>query len=303
MPRSSRVTVVALVALLAVLAGTAWALLPGTTTSGQDATASPVPAPHSIYAALGESFTAQSGSAQYNSQPCERAPGTYPVLVARDLRLDLTNLACSGADSADLITTTQLGALGPQVTEVPTHARLVTILIGLDDLGVSPFRFITELAACQAGNATRPAAVTCQALPDMQAEPLQAQVSAVGTNLAAALAWLHHHRPGAAVYVLDYPAVIGTAVCPTTDRLLTPTDAALYRSVLSELNRVATTAAAAARVRLVDLHQPSLTGAGCPAWLNPPTDTAMFPLHPSAAGEQAIATSVVQAVRQRAGHS
>jgi lysophospholipase L1-like esterase len=295
---SGRVVAAVLVVLLAVLAVTVWAVLPGTTASGQDATADSVPAPHAIYAALGESFTAQSGSALYNSEACERAPGTYPTVIARALRLDLTNLACSGADSADLVTETQPGAPGPQVTEVPSDARVVTILIGLDDLGVSPFRFITELAACESGNTTRPVPASCQDLPDMQAQPLNAEVSEAGTNLAAALAWLHGHRPHAAVYVLDYPAVVGTTSCPTTKASLTPADADLYRSVLADQNRVVVADARAARVGVVDLFPASLTSTGCPAWLNPATDTAMFPLHPSPSGEAAIAAAVERAVRR-----
>jgi hypothetical protein len=259
--------------------------------------------PHdSAYVALGESFTAQSGNPEYNRQPCERAPGTYPTLVAQALHLDLTNVACSGADSADLLTQTQTGSAGPQVMQVGSHTRLVTILIGLDDLGVSPYRFITELAACEAGNSTRAVERTCQTLPDMSAAPLEAQVSAAGTNLAAALAWLHSHRPRTEVYVLDYPAVVGTPACSVNEYLV-PADAVLYRSVLAQLNRVLAADASAAHVAFVNLYRPSLTSGGCPNWLTPPTATTVFPLHPSASGLKGMAATVERAVRRGEGPS
>lgn len=268
--------------------------------------AAQTPPRHALYVALGESFTAQSGNPEYNREPCERAPGTYPTLVARALHLDLTNVACSGADSADLSSQTQPGSAGPQVTEVGTHVRLVTILIGLDDLGVFPYRFITELAACEAGNSTRPVEQTCQALPDMEAAPLEAEVSAAGKNLAMALAWLHRHRPRAEVYVLDYPAVVGTAACSANEYLV-PADAVLYRSVLEQLNGVVAADASEASVGFVNLYRPSLTPGGCPHWLAPPTATAVFPLHPSSSGLEAMAATVESAirhgVRRSKGHS
>ncbi len=245
--------------------------------------------------ALGESFTAQSGSPLYNRGPCERAPGTYPDLVARRLRLTVINLACSGASSADLLTTTQPGAGGPQVTEVPGGARVVTVLIGLDDLGAAPFRFIGELSGCQAGNAAAGRQSSCRSLPGMAPSALGAAVQEAGANLATALAWLRAHRPSVRVLVLDYPAVLGARSCPA-DGHLVASDAVAYRAVLDQLNAVLRSAATAAHDAFVDLYTPSLGPDGCPDWLTPPTSTAVFPSHPSAAGQAAMAAVVARAV-------
>jgi lysophospholipase L1-like esterase len=252
------------------------------------------------YVALGESFSAQSGKPVYNEKPCERAPGTYPALVARKLDRVAVNLACSGASSADLLTARQPGAAGPQVEEVAPRARVVTILIGLDDLGAAPFRFIGELSGCQAGNAAAGRVHSCQSLPGMTGPALGRAVSQAGRNLAASLSWLHRHRRAARVLVLDYPAVLGAQGC-SADRYLVASDVVVYRSVLDQLNAVIRADAATARDPFVDLYGPSFGPQGCPDWLTPPTATTVFPSHPSAFGEVAMATLVARAVARTLG--
>lgn len=274
-------------------------------TAGTAAAGSPVPASRptprgASYFALGESFSAQSGNPVYNQRPCERAPRTYPVLVARKLHLVVDNLACSGASSADMLTDSQPGATGPQVKEVGLHARVVTVLIGLDDLGAAPFRFIGELSGCQLGNATAHGVRSCQSLPGMTAPALRRAVSGAGRNLASSLRWLHRHRPTARVLVLDYPAVLGANGC-SADRYLVASDVVLYRSVLDQLNAVIRADAATTHDALVDLYGPSVGSHGCPDWLTPPTATAVFPSHPSAAGEAAMTTLVARAVVRSMG--
>jgi hypothetical protein len=271
-------------------------------TAGMAAAGSPGPTPRGAsYAALGESFSAQSGNPVYNEKPCERAPRTYPALVARKLHLVANNLACSGASSADLLTDSQPGAGGPQVEEVGLHSRVVTILIGLDDLGAAPFRFIGELSGCQLGNATAHGVRSCQSLPGMTAAALRPAISQAGHNLASSLRWLRRHRPAARVLVLDYPAVLGPHGC-SADAYLTASDVVLYRSVLDQLNAVIRADAATAHDAFVDLYGPSVGSHGCPDWLTPPTATAVFPSHPSAAGEAAMTTVVARAiVRSLAG--
>ena len=274
-------------------------------TAGMAAAESPAPAsrptPRSAsYFALGESFSAQSGNPVYNQKPCERAPWTYPALVARKLHLVVDNLACSGASSADLLTDSQPGAAGPQVKEVGLHARVVTVLIGLDDLGAAPFRFIGELSGCQLGNATAHGVRSCQSLPGMTDPALRRAVSQAGRNLAASLRWLHRHRPTARVLVLDYPAVLGANGC-SADRYLVASDVVLYRSVLDQLNTVIRADAGTAHDAFVDLYGPSVGSHGCPDWLTPPTATAVFPSHPSAAGEAAMTTLVARAVVRSRG--
>jgi lysophospholipase L1-like esterase len=294
----------ALVLTFGVLILTAGVLGVGPT-DGMAAAGSPVPTSRSTpnggsYVALGESFSAQSGNPVYNKEPCERAPGTYPALVARKLDLVMDNLACSGASSADLLTDTQLGAAGPQVKEVGPRAGVVTILIGLDDLGAAPFRFIGELSGCQAGNATAHRVRSCQSLPGMTDAALGSAISLAGRNLASSLGWLHRHRPDARVLVLDYPAVLGTSGC-SADRYLVASDVVLYRSVLDQLNAVIRADAVTAQDAFVDLYGPSVGSHGCPDWLTPPTATSVFPSHPSATGEAAMTAVVARAVARALG--
>ena len=114
---------------------------------------------------------------------------------------------------------------------------MATVLIGLDDLGAAPFRFIGELSGCQLGNALAHRVRSCQTLPAMTAPALGGAVSQAGRNLASSLAWLHRHRPTTRVLVLDYPAVLGAEDCSADDYLVA-SDVVLYRSVLDRLNAV-----------------------------------------------------------------
>ncbi len=177
---------------------------------------------------------------------------------------------------------------------------MVTVLIGLDDLGDAPFRFIGELSGCQLGNATAHRVRSCQSLPGMTAPALGRAISQAGRNLTYSLGWLHRHRPGARVLVLDYPAVVGAAGC-SADRYLVASDVVLYRSALDRLNTVIRADAATAHDAFVDLYGPSVGSHGCPDWLTPPTATSVFPSHPSAAGEAAMTTVVARAIVRSLG--
>ena len=106
----SGITVLVLIISTAMLS----AVLAGGVAAAGSPTSTPHPVSTASYVALGESFSAQSGNPVYNEKPCERAPGTYPALVARKLDRIVVNLACSGASSADLLTARQPGAAGPQ---------------------------------------------------------------------------------------------------------------------------------------------------------------------------------------------
>ncbi len=288
-----------LAVLIASTGGLAVGPIGGVAAAGFPAPTSPL-ASGASYVALGESFSAQSGSPIYNKKPCQRAPGTYPALVARMLDRVVANVSCSGASSADLLTVRQPGAAGPQVEEVGPRARVVTILIGLDDLGAAPFRFIGELSGCQAGNAAAGRVRSCQSLPGMTAPTLGRAVSQAARNLTASLSWLRRHRPAVRVLVLDYPAVLGARGC-SSDRYLVASDVGLYRSTLDQLNAAIRDDAATAHDPIVDLYGPSFGSHGCPDWLTPPTATSVFPSHPSAFGEVAMATVVARAVARALG--
>ncbi|MFI0898573.1 SGNH/GDSL hydrolase family protein [Streptomyces sp. NPDC020983] len=89
------------------------------------------------YVALGSSFAAgpsippiqsSSGAAE-----CQRSGNNYASIVARDIGAKLTDVTCSGATTANILTTNQ-GSRPPQINAVNSATDLVTITIGGNDI-------------------------------------------------------------------------------------------------------------------------------------------------------------------------
>jgi lysophospholipase L1-like esterase len=163
---------------------------PATTTPATTTPATTKPTPTSTaagavhYVALGDSFSAGTGSGD-NSGSCDRSDRAYPALWARaHASATFTSVACAGATVAD-VTSSQLPALTPDAT-------LVSLTIGANDIGFGPI-----LRAC-----ILHAAPTCQST-------LATAEQSARTDLAASLPRLltaiHARAPRARIVVLGYP--------------------------------------------------------------------------------------------------
>lgn len=97
--------------------------------------ATPTSAASTAYVALGDSFSAGTGT-RAPVDGCYRSTYGYPALLADRLRLTLDYQACSGATTAD-VHANQLGTLG-------TGTGFVTMTIGGNDVGFADV--ITECA-------------------------------------------------------------------------------------------------------------------------------------------------------------
>jgi lysophospholipase L1-like esterase len=243
------------------------------------------------YESVGDSFTAMDGNGKWNKLPCEIAPSTYSSLVATQHSYSYSVLACSGASTNNLLEKTQSGATAPQLDEISPKATVVTILMGLNDLGDPGFRFVLELAGCELRNETSPTRQRCQSEPDMNESTLEAQIAKASAELAAGLAWLHQHRPNTRVILLSYPAISPTSACPS-NYYLTSGDVALYSKVVTDLNAAIANDAAAAGDQFTDLYKPSLDAHGCPTWVAPGWATTGIPDHPTATGVRQMAASI-----------
>lgn len=89
------------------------------------------------YVAMGSSFAAgpsippvQSSS---GAAACSRSANNYASIVARDTGANLTDVTCSGATTANILTTNQ-GSQPPQINAVNSGTDLVTITIGGNDV-------------------------------------------------------------------------------------------------------------------------------------------------------------------------
>lgn len=110
---------------------------PGAPGAGADSRTGAVSAPaaDTTYVALGDSFSAGTGT-RASTGDCYRSPYGYPALIATAQGLDLDYQACSGATTADV--------LNHQVGTLTAETDLVTMTIGGNDLGFSDV--ITECA-------------------------------------------------------------------------------------------------------------------------------------------------------------
>lgn len=89
------------------------------------------------YVAMGSSFAAGPSIPPVQSSggaaACMRSSNNYASIVARETGANLTDVTCSGATTANILTTNQ-GAQPPQINAVNSGTDLVTVTIGGNDV-------------------------------------------------------------------------------------------------------------------------------------------------------------------------
>jgi lysophospholipase L1-like esterase len=283
------------------------------------------------YVALGDSYAAGHGLVPTTGKPvraCDQSAANYPHRVASTLGLHLTDASCSGAVSADLVSTPQkLGreTAPPQSTALSAKTRVVTITIGGNDLG-----FVDAAQSCLALSPDGPILTTgkptCQAsFVKNGVDTLRAKAEGqVHTALARAFASVKAKAPNAKVFVVGYPALFpdtahtpkegcftGSASGVLMNFVLagtypyTNTDVAYLHSVQADLDLATRTAALAAGFDYIstlagsEAHTPC-AGASVP-YVNAITlQSKEFSftvkdgaLHPNARGQAYLAASVI----------
>ena len=123
------------------------------------ASASTAPRHHhrTVLAALGDSYSSGEANPPFDPSAgsCDRSPQAWPLLAAATLRWTATNLACSGAQTKDVV-----NPYKDQPAQVDALAALrprpgvVTITIGGNDAG-----FGTTLGACVAADCVATGAI------------------------------------------------------------------------------------------------------------------------------------------------
>jgi lysophospholipase L1-like esterase len=252
------------------------------------------PPPGSRYVAMGSSFAAGPGVGEPAETPktrCDRSADNYARLLARALRLTLTDVSCGGAT-----TTHVLGGwdeLPAQIDAVTADTRLVTVTIGGNDVG-----YVGRLiaASCKArGNAPlggpggRPCFVLAPATEQAWAE--------LDRNLRRIVAEVRRRAPGARLVFVDYLTLLPErgrcAATPLSDE-----DAEALRAVAE---RLAALTADAAQQGGADILRASSLSRGhdpCAAapWTTgfPSADQSWSfpPYHPNAAGMRAVADAL-----------
>ena len=264
------------------------------------------------YVALGDSYTAGLGVPEPAGAVagCGQSTSSYPRLVARALRLDLTDMSCSSATIADMTTAqpTGQGTNPAQLSALSSGDALVTVSIGGNDIGlIGIITKCTELDLIPALIPGRSSTLTpCEDYyTSGGADQIQQRIRAVSGNLAELLTQISERAPHARVYVVGYPDLLPAAGGGGRCRGalgITAGDIVFLNKEEVRLNGVLDQVARAAGDRYVDTYTPSEGHDACSApgsrWLEPLMPSSLAaPLHPNVVGERGMAGAVVAAVK------
>ncbi|MGW6793184.1 ricin-type beta-trefoil lectin domain protein [Streptomyces chartreusis] len=243
------------------------------------------------YVAMGSSFAAGPGipptQDSGGASACSRSGVNYPSIVTREIGANLTDVSCSGATTANVLTTSQSGQ-PPQVQAVTAETRVVTVTIGGNDVN---YLGSINAYSCQTGGGTNCGTVDRNAIN--QTFP------ALAGRIENVVKAIHGAAPQAHVYLVNYFTLLPTSgVCANVP--LTDDQATFERSIASRLAEATATAATATGATLVDLAAASRGHDACSAspWVEsyrPAAGRATY--HPNEAGMRAAATLIQSALQ------
>jgi len=187
----------------------------------QAATPAASPVAGARYVALGDSYSAGFGLLPYSQQPapgCFQALEDYPHRLAAQLQLQLTDVSCSGAATANIIDTPQTtitgeGTAPPQSEALDASTELVTITIGGNDLDLTGVAASCVALGADGPLLSDPERNDCRSIyqpdpDDPGGDSLLARLSGtVEPAIGAAFAQIRSKAPNARVFVIGYPAV------------------------------------------------------------------------------------------------
>ncbi|KND39481.1 SGNH/GDSL hydrolase family protein [Streptomyces acidiscabies] len=258
------------------------------------------------YVALGDSYTAGPKIPGQAGVPagCQRSDRNYPAVVARHLKVPLTDVSCTGATIDDLTAAqnTEDGSNAAQFSALNEETRLVTLGIGGNDIG-----FATTITECvklgvryQMGSllSSKGDSAPCREKYDAE---VGRKIDALGGKLAGALAEVGRRSPDAKVYVVGYPAVFPEQGDSCGRLGLAPGDVAFLREQERRLNSALKKAASGAGASYVDTYKPSEGLGACAGkgvrWIEPLMPAApAAPVHPNEKGEAGMAAAVLGVV-------
>ncbi|MBF6546895.1 SGNH/GDSL hydrolase family protein [Nocardia brasiliensis] len=277
------------------------------------AAAQPTAPAYREYVSLGDSFTADVLTAippttEFAPFNCDQSATNYPRLVAAALSVPVFHDAsCGGAKTADLTApqTVPLGTNPPQLDRLTRTTDLVTLSIGGNDLGLQ--ELIPQCLSPAALLPGLPAGDGCAArLTAAGGDPIETRTRATEPEIAATIDRIRQRAPHARILLVNYLDALPATGCvpelPATD-----VDAAYLRAKLVRLNTMLAHVAANTGVQLVDTFAATAGHDVCRApevryvegllpfsARNP--QLVAFPFHPNAAGAQAQARAVLDAI-------
>lgn len=263
------------------------------------------------YVALGDSFAAFGPVAAATTGPegCLRSSANYPALVAELLEsAEFVDASCGGAQTTDM-TARQIVETPPQFDALTPGTDVVTLSIGGNDIGFGDIAHcvMTTRADSRAdpradagaggGGAGIGGAAPCR---DRLDAPVTDALDALPSKLDAVYAGIRARSPEARVVATGYmPLVPAHGACEFVTAM-NPGDVTWTRYVTERVNLIVAEAAARAGADLVlprDAEQRSACAPASERYTDfTGTDTGSHPMHPTAAGQRAMAHAVAAAI-------
>lgn len=238
------------------------------------------------YVAMGSSFAAgpsippvKEGSV---AAACSRSNNNYASIVARDTGAKLTDVTCSGATTANILTASQ-GGQSAQINAVKSTTRLVTVTIGGNDVN---YLGSVVSYSCQNKGEANCGTVSTSAI--------DTALGAVSGRIQNVVKAVHKISPQARVLLVNYMTVLpDSGTC--TGVPLTASQLAYERTVASRLADATAAAATVTGATLVNVAAASHGHDACAStpWVEkykPASGRATY--HPNEAGMKAVASLV-----------
>jgi len=249
------------------------------------------------YVALGDSYSAGplDGPTAGNLL-CLQSSASYPYDAASYLGAKLTDVTCSGADSANLTTTPQYPGVSPQVDALSSSTQLVTLTDGGNDNNL----FVSALVDCgtidifDVLNIGSP----CE---DVYGDTFANSIASDASTLESTFATIKKDAPNAQVYVLGYPDILPSSGGCYPTMPLTNGDTSYLNGVELDLNSTIQKEATAAGVHFVSTYSQFEGHGSCATgsnqWINAIIATSGgISVHPNATGEQEMANILESAL-------
>lgn len=254
------------------------------------------------YVAMGSSFAAGPGigaTAETGSGRCMRSPDNYANQLARRMKLELTDVSCSGARIDHVLG--PWGELPPQINALRADTRLVTVTVGGNDVA-----YVGELIS--ASCAKRQASGLCASLsaanrkPDLsQSKPDEERWRDLEKGLLAIANETRRRAPQAKLIFVDYLTILPKGrVCSAVP--LSRGQIHSFRQQSARLARVTRKIAKIAGAEVIRASSLSARHHACASkpWMTG-FDEKLMPYHPNLAGMSAIANAIYRLLGRQSG--
>lgn len=208
------------------------------------------------YVALGDSYTAGPLIGRADGRNgCVRSRNNYPHLLAKKAELDLTDVSCSAAptEAVEGEQKIRTRSIAPQLDAVEPSTDLVTIGLGLNDLGLSVRVFIK---CVQLGMSDPDGAPCTEADQAAGANDIQAALDQMPDRIGGVVDAVRSKAPKAEVVLVGYPTIF-PAEGTCSELGIAAADVPLVRHVVDSLNATMASVADERGATYLDTATPS----------------------------------------------